>query len=112
MKKIEQHFGINPINNQWEYMGESYTNPDYLQKSIKISSKTLKFCIDVTKSYLEKEILKEENLLLKLANQNKETYTKNAKITQINAKHQNSLYLCGEKIKNYKVMLEEIKCHY
>jgi hypothetical protein len=27
--KMDKHFGVNPKNNQWEFMGKNYVHPDY-----------------------------------------------------------------------------------
>jgi len=37
MKNMDKHFGENPKNGQWEYMGKKYIHPDYKGKKGKSS---------------------------------------------------------------------------
>ena len=66
-----------------------------------------KFCKIITINFLKKEIQKEEKLLNNLISK-EQTFTKNAKITQNNAKIQNRIVLSSQQIKKYKTYLSDL----
>lgn len=107
MKK-EINFGIGK-NGEWEFLGISYVHPDFIEKPKKeLSKETLKFCIDISKDYLVKEIEKEKLNFKKFIEKEPERHTKNAKMTSNYASYERKLDLCMATINKYEEFLKEI----